>query len=174
MVPVPVVTTGSSVANARNSSSSPPPPRQGPRAGAVEHGTGDHHVARLDPGPPMGGMAGHDLSFLVAHDDTNNHDGAVRSSSESCFGASDELAVGRQSLRPSACRSYLPDRTQDMIMQVPGTMPLLGPGHEYRRGSSIRASMARSGSLRTTGLGRVPSSGRLRPRHPSLSCDCCD
>jgi hypothetical protein len=38
----------------------------------------------------MGGMAGHDLSFLVAHDDTNNHDGAVRSSSESCFGASDD------------------------------------------------------------------------------------
>ena len=38
-----------------------------PRAGAVEHGTEDHHLARLDPGPPMGGMAGHDLSFLVAH-----------------------------------------------------------------------------------------------------------
>ena len=30
-------------------------------------------------------------------------------------------AVGRQSLRPSARRSYLLDRTQDMIMQVPGT-----------------------------------------------------
>ncbi len=29
-------------------------------------------------------------------------------------------AVGRQSLRPSARRSYLLDRTQDMIMQVPG------------------------------------------------------
>src|SRR5215831_13561711 len=38
-----------------------------PRAGAVKHGTEDHHLARLDPGPPMGSMAGHDLPFLVVH-----------------------------------------------------------------------------------------------------------
>ena len=40
---------------------------QTPRAAAVEHGTEDHHLAGLDAGPPMIGMAGHDLPLLVAH-----------------------------------------------------------------------------------------------------------
>ena len=65
--------------------------------------------------------------------------------------------------RPAAV-IYLPDRGHDHAGRE--SMSPFRPGHEYRRGSSIRASMARSGSLRTTGLGRVPSSGGLRPVIP--------
>src|SRR4029077_3199620 len=81
IVPVPVVTTGSSAAKARNSSSSSasntprpheplpartPPPKP-PGAATVEHRTEDHHLARLDPGSPILGMTRHDLALLVAH-----------------------------------------------------------------------------------------------------------
>src|SRR5262249_2791250 len=38
-----------------------------PGAAGVEHGTEDHHLARLDQGPPVLGVARHDLALLVAH-----------------------------------------------------------------------------------------------------------
>jgi hypothetical protein len=38
-----------------------------PGAAGVEHGTEDHHLARLNPGPPVLGVARHDLALLVAH-----------------------------------------------------------------------------------------------------------
>src|SRR5262249_2638591 len=38
-----------------------------PGAGGVEHGAEDHHLARLNPGPPVLRVAPHDLALLIAH-----------------------------------------------------------------------------------------------------------
>src|SRR6516225_4375719 len=38
---------------------------ESPGAAAVEHGTEDHHLARLNPGPPVLSVARHDLALLV-------------------------------------------------------------------------------------------------------------
>src|SRR5262249_23024454 len=38
-----------------------------PGAAGVEHGAEDHHLARLNPGPPVLRVARHDLALLVAH-----------------------------------------------------------------------------------------------------------